>query len=142
MSNLLTPLDLETCFNVIRQQCLDDPMYMWSWHCNFALPIMDATMADHEKANQAAALIMAQVFNVDSTTSPYYCYNKSLAQIGYEARLEAEASGKPYDAYRVLKQDDPVARTSVSEFLRADASGSEQATMADDTKQMEGQEHD
>lgn len=106
MSNLITPLDLETCFNVLRQQMLDDPSYLWSWHCNLASPVKEV-MGYHVASNQAAALILAQVFKVDSTTCEEYQYNKSMAQIAYEARLEADSRDpdEPYDAYAPLKDE-------------------------------------
>lgn len=105
MSSKLTPLDLETCFNVIREAMLSDPSYLWAWQCNLSTPIMDATGLLHDQANQAAALILAQLFKVDSTTCTEYTYPKSMAQIYFEARCEADSRNpdKPYDAYLPLK---------------------------------------
>jgi len=106
MSEKILLSDLEMCFNVIRQEMLDDPSYLWAWHCNLACPIMDATGLDQSRSNQAAALIMAQLFKVDSTTHPEYRYPKSPAQNYFEARLEADKRTAPYDAYAPLKQDE------------------------------------
>ena|SRR6186997_922969 len=90
--SVLTPLDLETCFNVIRQQVHDDHDYAWGFHSNLAVPMMDACMIDHRQANVSAALIMAQLFGVDMTRNKNWPagYLKSRAQRYYETRVEAE----------------------------------------------------
>lgn len=89
----LTPLDLETCFNVIRDAINSDPEYAWGWQCNLAVGMMDATGVDHFTANRSAALIMYQVWGVDITTNSKYPqgYGKSVAQRHYESRSQQEA---------------------------------------------------
>lgn len=92
MTSKLTPLDLETCFNVIRQAIHDDPEYAWAFHSNLATPMMDATGVDHLHANIAASLVMCQLFGVDMTTNPKWPagYLKGAAQRYFEARTQAE----------------------------------------------------
>jgi hypothetical protein len=104
MSEKILLSDLEMSFNVIRQEMLDDPSYLWAWHCNLAAPIKEV-MGYHIPSNQAAALILAQIFKVDSTTCPEYIYPKSAAQNNFEARLEADSRTTEYDAYEVLKNE-------------------------------------
>lgn len=99
MSNLTTPslgkltqLDLEMCFNVIRDAIQNDPEYAWGWQSNLAVGMMDATGVDHFTANRSAALIMYQVFGVDITQNQKYPpgYGKSVAQRHYELRVKQE----------------------------------------------------
>lgn len=77
-------------FSALRNFIATDPEYAWGWQCNLAVPIMDATGVDHRQANEAAALIMRQLFDYDITTHPHYEYGKSGAQQYFEARVEAE----------------------------------------------------
>jgi hypothetical protein len=69
-----------------------DPDYAWAWLCNLAVPIMDVIEgATHQQANQAAALIMRQMFDCDVTTHPHYEGRKSFQQEYFELRVAAEA---------------------------------------------------
>lgn len=81
-----------TPFEQIKAQIHADPEYAFSWLCNLAVPIIDAAGVDHEKANSAAALIMAQMFDYDITTHPHFEGRKSEAQHYFEMRLAAESS--------------------------------------------------
>lgn len=74
-----------------------DPEYAWSWHCNLAVPIMDAAGTSHKDANRAAALIMAQVFGYDITTHPHFVWGKSTQQEYFEARCEADREDSAHD---------------------------------------------
>jgi predicted TIM-barrel fold metal-dependent hydrolase len=49
-----------------------DPDYAWAWHCNVAMPVMDATGVSHEVANATAARLMRHLFDIDITT--HACY--------------------------------------------------------------------
>ncbi len=77
-------------FETLKTEIQSDPGYAWAWHCNLAVPIMDATGISHAKANEAAALIMAQMFHYDITTHPHYEGGKSPAQEYFEIRVAAE----------------------------------------------------
>lgn len=77
-------------FGALRELINSDPDYAWGWFCNLAVPIMDAANATHKVANQAAALIMAQMFNHDITTHPNFQYDKTAQQAYFEARVAAD----------------------------------------------------
>jgi len=77
-------------FTALKTLIETDPEYAWTWHCNLAVPIMDATGASQAKANQAAALIMAQMFDYDITEHPNYRWGKSGHQAYFETRKEAD----------------------------------------------------
>ena len=81
---------MEHPFDYIKRKINADPDYAWGWHCNLAVPIMDATGITHEAANEAAALIMAQMFDCDITQHPNYAGEKSGAQEYFEERIQAE----------------------------------------------------
>lgn len=49
-----------------------DPEYAWSWHCNLAMPVMDATGSTHRIANEAGARLMRHLFDIDITKHPHY----------------------------------------------------------------------
>ena len=77
-------------FEALKALIQADPEYAWAWHCNLAVPIMDAARVSHEKADGAAALIMAQMFDCDVTRHPNFIGRKSAAQAYFEARVQAE----------------------------------------------------
>lgn len=77
-------------FGALKDAIHADPDYAWGWLCNLAVPIMDVTSCTHEYANQAAALIMAQMFDYDATALPHYQGGKSGHQHYFEARVAAE----------------------------------------------------
>lgn len=77
-------------FDGLKAAIHADPDYAWGWQCNLAVPMQDAIGASHEQSNQAAALIMAQMFDYDITTHPHYEGGKSGAQSYFEARIAAE----------------------------------------------------
>jgi hypothetical protein len=64
-----------------------DPEYAWGWHCNIAVPIMDAAGVSHEVANETAAHLMRHLFDCDITTHPHYQYGKTGAQHYAEFRI-------------------------------------------------------
>ena len=72
------------------EAAMQDPDYAWGWHCNLAMPIMDATGITHEQANMAAAHLMQHLWKCDITTHPHYQYEKSGAQAYAEFRIEAD----------------------------------------------------
>ena len=77
-------------FARLRQVIYDDLEYAWAWQCNLAVPILDTIPCTHAHANEAAALIMAQMFGYDITKHPEYTAGKSPAQEYFEMRVEAE----------------------------------------------------
>ncbi len=82
--------DIGEAFDTIKRAVLTDMDYAWAWHCNLAVPMMDAAAISHESANKAAALIMAQMFDCDITKHPAFDYAKSPAQEYYEIRSAAD----------------------------------------------------
>ena len=77
-------------FETLKAEMAADPEYAWSWHCNLAMPIMDAAGISHEKANVAAAYLMSHLFCYDVTTDERFQYKKSGAQGYTELRIAAE----------------------------------------------------
>lgn len=77
-------------FEAIKQLINSDAEYAWAWQSNLAMPIMDAACVSHQKANEAAALIMMQMFECDITKHPNYAGKKSPHQAYFEARVAAE----------------------------------------------------
>lgn len=67
-----------------------DPELAWAWHCNIAVPIMDAANVDHQTANETAAFLMFHLFDYDITTHPHYEHGKTDAQRYAEVRIAAE----------------------------------------------------
>jgi hypothetical protein len=70
-----------------------DPDYAWGWHCNIAVPIMDAAGVSHKRANEAAAHLMQHLFDYDITGHPHYefgGFGKSGAQQYAEMRIAAD----------------------------------------------------
>jgi hypothetical protein len=60
-------------FDALQKQLQTDDALAWSWHCNIAMAIFDTaqpaanTPAKHRFANEAAALTMSRLFEVDVT---------------------------------------------------------------------------
>jgi hypothetical protein len=84
------PTDAFAAWATFRRLMRDDPEYAWAWHCNIAVPIMDAIGVSHEQANVAAAHLMSCLFEYDITTHPNYTYEKGGAQSYHEARIAAD----------------------------------------------------
>lgn len=83
--------EIKNAFGALKVAIQADPDYAWSWHCNLAVPVMDVIEgATHEQANQAAALIMQQMFDYDITQHPHYPGKKSSQQEYFELRVAAE----------------------------------------------------
>lgn len=84
----------------LKSAMASDPGYAWGWHCNIAMPIVDATGVSHKLANEAAAHLMQHLFDYDVTTHPHYDYDKSGAQSYAEMRIamdeaeDAEIAGE------------------------------------------------
>tara|TARA_B100000929_G_C15131740_1_gene291484 strand:+ start:202 stop:438 length:237 start_codon:yes stop_codon:yes gene_type:complete len=64
--------ELQHAFSVFEKSMKDDPDYLWSFHCNVAMPIFDSVGISHKDANIAAARIMKHLFGVNVTTHPHY----------------------------------------------------------------------
>jgi hypothetical protein len=90
--------EIANAITTLKNAMRTDPEYAWAWHCNLAMPIMDAYApasnasheAQHQAANEAAAHLMQHLFDYDITTDPRYAYGKSGAQAYAEMRIEAE----------------------------------------------------
>lgn len=72
------------------EEAMKDPEYAWGWHCNLAMPIMDAIGVSHKDANTAAAHLMQFLWDCDITTHPNFVGKKSDAQIYHVLRMAAE----------------------------------------------------
>lgn len=59
----------EEAMDHLKQVINDDREYAWAWHCNIAVPFMDAG-ASHDQANEGAARVMQHFFGVDVRTFP------------------------------------------------------------------------
>lgn len=84
------PVDAFGAWAVFKRLMREDPEYAWAWHCNLAVPIMDAAEVSHERANIAAAYLMLHLFEYDITQHPHSQYGKSPAQEYFELRVAAE----------------------------------------------------
>lgn len=82
--------NIGAAFAAIKAEMERDPSYAWGWQCNFAVPIMDITGIGRAQANQAAALIMMQIFGHDIATNPHCDWPKHPAQEYFEMRVAAE----------------------------------------------------
>lgn len=68
-----------------------DPDYAWALFCNLSVPIHDAIRVPAIAADQAAALIMSQLFELDITKHAHWPgHPKSGAQEYFELRVAAE----------------------------------------------------
>ena len=59
-------------FDTLKTAMKEDPGYAWSWHCNLAMPIMDAIGVSHADANKAAARLMLHLFGLDTSTHEHF----------------------------------------------------------------------
>jgi hypothetical protein len=66
-----------------------DPDYAWSWHCNLAMPVMDATGVTHRTANEAGARLMRHLFDIDITKHPHYAAPVAQPLTVTEAMVDA-----------------------------------------------------
>ena len=82
--------DAAQAWDTFKRLMREDPDYAWSWHCNIAVPIMDAINVSHEDANLVAAHLLSFLFDCDSTQHPNYEYGKTDAQRYHEMRVEAD----------------------------------------------------
>lgn len=90
MTNQDTLYKIADAFEALKVAMAADPEYAWSWHCNLAVPIMDAAGISHEKANVAACYLMQHLFDYDVTADSRYEYGKAPAQEYTELRIAAE----------------------------------------------------
>ena len=59
-------------FYTLKTAMKEDLGYAWSWHCNLAMPIMDAIGVSHADANKAAARLVSHLFGLDTSTHEHY----------------------------------------------------------------------
>lgn len=85
------PASIPDAWNILASSMNADPEYAWAWHCNLAVPIMDAIDVTHEQANVAAAHLMQHLWGCDITTHPMFKYGKSEAQAYAEFRIAMDA---------------------------------------------------
>ena len=78
---------LGTAIDTLKAALGSDPELAWAWHCNMAVPLIDAGAGNHKVANEAAAHLMQHLFDCDITTHPHYEYGKSGAQSYAEFRI-------------------------------------------------------
>lgn len=84
------PTDAFAAWAVFKRLMREDANYAWAWHCNIAMPVMDAIGCTADQANQAAAHLMSHLFEYDITKHPLYEGGKSAAQEYQEMRIAAE----------------------------------------------------
>lgn len=77
-------------FQALQAAIHADPECAWGWHCNLAVPIMDAIGVSHEQANIAAAHLMSFLFSYDVTKDARYQYGKSDATKHHEFMLQID----------------------------------------------------
>lgn len=77
-------------FTALKSLMQSDPEYAWGWHCNLAMPIMDAIGCTHEEANEAGAHLMSFLWEVDVTKDERYSGGKSAAQSTHEWLSQVE----------------------------------------------------
>lgn len=65
----------------LREAIQNDHSYAWSWHCNLAVPIMDAIGIPHAEANKAAAYLMQYLWKVDTSKFDEYEIDKVLEPV-------------------------------------------------------------
>lgn len=82
-----------------------DPDYAWSWHCNLAMPVMDATGVTHRAANEAGARLMRHLFDIDITKHPHYSVKAESPAAPAQAAEDCER--RPYGDLRNAKWLDP-----------------------------------
>lgn len=82
-------------FEALKAAMADDPEYAWGWHCNLAMPIMDAAGVSPRLANEAAAHLMQHLFGYDITSHPHYEFGTSGAQRYAEMRIAADHAEDP-----------------------------------------------
>lgn len=90
-----TGLSFSDAFASLKAAIQTDPTYAWAWFCNLSVPITDATALSSAEADQAAALIMCQMFDTDITAHPEFSGEKSAYQSYFEMRVEADRTDAP-----------------------------------------------
>jgi hypothetical protein len=85
-----TQPEIAAAVDTLKRAMQTDPELAWSWHCNLAVPIRDATGISHSAANEAGAHLMHHLFDCDITTHPNYEGEKGGAQRYAELRIAAE----------------------------------------------------
>ncbi len=64
-------MDIKQHMDRLSATMREDEYYAWTWHCNLAMPMQDEGMS-FAAANRAAARIMKNFFDVDTTKSEFY----------------------------------------------------------------------
>lgn len=67
---------IEAAWATFENAMKADPEYAWGWHCNLAVPIMDAINCTHEDANKAAAHLMMHLWKCDTSNHPHHPFRK------------------------------------------------------------------
>ena len=67
-------MNIEKELNCIKKAMENDSELAWSWHCNIAMPIHDATNLPKRKCNQIAVNLMRHLFDVDTSENDHYEY--------------------------------------------------------------------
>ncbi|WP_248321988.1 hypothetical protein [Caballeronia sp. Sq4a] len=61
-----------SAFQVLKDALKNDAEYAWAWHCNLAMPIMDAVRCTPAQANKAGADLMQYLFDIDIRKHPHW----------------------------------------------------------------------
>lgn len=69
---------IASAFAAIRAAIESDLEYAWGWHCNIAMPFIDAG-GDADIANEAAARFMQTAFGVDTRKCDGWTYRRRSA---------------------------------------------------------------
>jgi len=69
-----------------------DAEYAWSWHCNFAMPIMDSIHCSAVDANKAGASLMRHVFDIDIRKHSHWNHDAARS----DAQPRAPLPNAPY----------------------------------------------
>lgn len=65
-------VSLPDAVEALKKAIQADPDLAWGWHCNVAMPILDAIGVTHAQANLASARVMNHLFDVDMTKHEHF----------------------------------------------------------------------
>lgn len=77
-------------YDQLKQQIAQDPEYAWAWHCNLAMPFIDAG-CDDAVAQRGAAAAMQILFGVDTSQNANYPFARGI----YGAHPPIPVRGEP-----------------------------------------------
>lgn len=98
-------------FDAIKAAIHADPEYGWSWHCNIAMPILDARIGvTHQMANDAAANVMQHLFRFDPRQCKEWQWKESpeKAAAPQSVSMEGQPMGDPHPCDLTRTGCDPI----------------------------------